>query len=234
MVNIEGQRMHTDSIRVAGNINVSFSYSETNEVRLLMLKASEAFQLKSKNLDHLWLLLGNYDLSRSDEQDFANSWFAHMRYNYRIMKWLKWEVYTQGQYNKLLGIQLRYLNGTGPRFKLLEKNGHAGYTGISYMYEYEETSESPRQFNRQHRISSYFTATLQLKKPLVEFVTTTYFQPRIDVFNDYRIMQQSSFRLTITNKLRFTAGLLYLFDSEPPGGVNGRSLRLDQGIRYEF
>jgi hypothetical protein len=234
MVNIEGQRMHTDSVRLAGNANLSFSYSETNEVRLLMLKASEAVQLKSRNFKHLWLLLSNYELSRSADLDLTNAWFAHGRYNYKVNKWLRWEIYTQGQYNKLLGIQLRYLNGLGPRFKFLQKNAHAAYAGISYMYEYEETNESPRQFNRQHRTSNYLTITLQFKKLPTELVSTAYFQPRIGSLEDYRIMQQSSLRISITNKLRLTAGVLYLFDSEPPAGINGRSLRIEQGVRYEF
>lgn len=233
VVNIEGERMHTDSVRLAGYVNFSLSFSENNDVRLLILRNAAAIQAKSKNYRHLLLLLSNYDLSRSGEEEFSNAWFVHLRYNYTINKWLRWELFTQEQYNRLLGIRERYLAGTGPRFKLFQQR-QSGYAGLSYMYEQEKTTAEPMVTNRQHRLSSYLTFTFDLKKIRTFIVTTTYFQPLIENFDDHRISNQSSLSFSLSNKLKFITSFSFLLDTAPPEGFNGRSLRFDQGLKYEF
>lgn len=234
LVNIENMRMHTDSVRVTGNMGFSFSYQENNAVSLMVLKSSLALQLKSKSLKDIFMCIGNIDLSKSSSQDFSNSAFGHFRYNRKLNKWLRWEAFTQMQYNRLLGVGLRWLNGTGPRFKLWKKENSTSYFGALYMYEYEETTGIIPVTNRNHRMSNYWTVSCAVPKIKGEFISTSYFQPRLDKLDDFRILNQTTFAFHITEKLKLTTSIVYLFDAFPPENVNSKAFSFDQGIRIDF
>ena len=69
---------------------------------------------------------------------FENSLITHIRYNYRFHKRIKWEIFLQGQNNKVTLIDFRGLIGTGPRFKLSTSDNYRFYLGTLVMYEYED------------------------------------------------------------------------------------------------
>lgn len=234
VVNIEGQRMRTDSVRLAGNFSLNLSFTENNAVSLFVTRAQASVQWKSRDLRSIWLLLGNYELSKAEDKDFSNAAFAHLRYNYKFSKWIRWELFSQIQYNRLLGVKSRLLLGTGPRIKFLHDKKKHAYAGLSYMYEYEETLESPAVINSHHRLSSYLTFSLGFPALQSDLVWTTYYQPRPDVFSDFRMMQQTSLTININKHIRFTSAFFLLYDSHPPAGIGRRAIRVDQGIRYEF
>lgn len=48
----------------------------------------------------------------------------------------------QVQFNKLNGLKICYLLGTGPRFKILNKENYLMYVGILYIYEFEKSINS--------------------------------------------------------------------------------------------
>jgi len=234
MVNIESQRMQTDSVRFAGNMNFNLAYQENNSISLFMLKSALATQYKSKSLKDIFMVLGNFDLTKSGSQEFSNSAFGHFRYNRKFSSFFRWEAFAQVQYNKLLSVGIRTLAGTGPRLKLLNKKNGVGYLGTLYMYEYEETTELNPEIHRNHRLSSYITFSISIPKIKGEFVTTSYYQPRLDKFNDFRFSNQSHLAFHLTQKLRWTTGFSFLYDEFPPAGVSKRALSLDQGFRIEF
>lgn len=234
MVNIESQRMQTDSIRLAGNMNFSLSYQENNNVSLFVTKNAAAIQYKTKSLKDIFLFLGNLDISKSESTEFSNSAFAHFRYTRKINKWLRWEAFAQVQYNRLLSVGIRSLTGTGPRFKLFGAENAVGYLGTLYMFEYEETTEINPEVHQDHRLSSYLTMTVGVPRIKGEMVTTTYFQPRFDLLNDFRVSHQTSLAFNITRHFKWITGFSYMYDENPPQGVNRETLSLDQGFRIEF
>ncbi len=235
VVNIENRRMHTDSVRIAGNASLTFTFTDNNNKQLLVTRNALALQTKSKSLRDIYLVLANLDFSRAGRATFSNSAFLHLRYNRKWNKLLRWEAFTQAQYNRVLGIQTRFLAGTGPRIKLLQGAKTAAYWGTLYMYEYEVTTAIPPAFRREHRVSAYLSATIELPKGLPgELITTTYFQPRLDKPADFRISHETSLELNITKKLRATTRLNYFYDAAPPVGIAGRALAVEQGFRLGF
>ena len=72
---------------------------------------------------------------KTKDEDLNNAGFLHFRYNYKLKKnWVRWEAFTQVQFNKANGLRLRFLIGTGPRFKLIQKEKFKTYIGALYMY----------------------------------------------------------------------------------------------------
>lgn len=234
LVNIESRRMQTDSVRFAGNANLTFNFQKTNNVTLNVFKASLNAQLKSKNLKHIFLVLGKYDLSSSNKSTINNAGFSHLRYNYKYTKWLRWEAYTQLQFNELLSLKYRYLAGTGARFKLNHGEIVKTYLGVSAFYEYEHIQDIQRTVNSDVRMSNYFVISIKFPKNTGEFTSTTYYQPLFRQFKDYRLTNESLVQLNISKQLSFITSLYYFFDYNPPAGVKQSTISVKNGLRLTF
>ncbi|MCP4976492.1 MAG: hypothetical protein GY931_10050, partial [Maribacter sp.] len=81
LVNIEAKRMHTDSTRFVLKSDLLFNYTDNNGEYVLAMNSNISTQFKSKDLNKIYFLVLNYNLVRTDEKDFQNSWFFHARYN---------------------------------------------------------------------------------------------------------------------------------------------------------
>ena len=99
------------------------------------------------------------------------------------------------------------------------------------MYEYEKTSEINISQFVFHRMSSYLSMSLKLPNKLGELVSVSYYQPRLDMFNDYRISNQTSLSFNLTSKILFSNTLNLVYDSEPPVDINRLNLNFTNGIK---
>jgi Protein of unknown function, DUF481 len=232
LVNIEARRIHNDSVQQAGEFNFDYSYSDVNNKKLTVFNSALTLQQKSKNLKNYVLLLASAELSKAKGEDLENSSFLHLRYNHKINKILRWEVFTQLQSNLPIGVRLRYLTGTGPRFKLSNNSHFNFYLGSLYMFEYEKTTGG--QKTTGHRNSSYVSFSVDVPAVKAELVSTTYFQPLFADFRDYRILSENRLDFNITKKIKVQTSFRYFFDSRPPEGINNYTVAFEQGFGWRF
>lgn len=231
IVNIERQRIASDTTGWFGQALASFSGSQTTK-SILSLSSSALLEYKSRSTKDLWLIIGEMSLVKSGSEKFSNSGFGHIRYNRKLGGAVRWEVFTQIQYNSLTKIEKRILAGTGPRIKLTQYDEAKFYFGVAYMYEYEELLD-PRIHHRDHRASSYFSFTLA-PNDHVSLISTLYAQPLIRDAGDYRISNESTLVLAITKKLNLNATFKYAYDSRPPEGVPVSTYSFSNGLELEF
>ena len=99
-----------DSRRTAGEA----AESTSNYVSM----DTEAAAPQHQSEKDLWLFIIDYDLVNADGEDFNNSFFGHLRYNHEFGEVVRVEAFTQGQFNSVTKIDVRYLNGIGLRLKL--------------------------------------------------------------------------------------------------------------------
>ncbi len=218
IVNVEKKRTPTDSTWV-GTIELSFAGSKTTKSTLSILSGG-TLQYKPKNKKDFWLFDTKYSLVSGDGEKFSNTGYGYILYNRRIGHGpFKFEAFTTLQYNGLTRINLRANGGAGIRIKLTPESYSLAkfYFGAAFMYEYEELLE-PVDYLRENRISSYFTFTLAPYEG-VTFVSTTYAQPRLNDFNDYRFCNETSLNLDITRKLGLSTTFNYNYDAAPPETV---------------
>ena len=234
LVNIESRRMQTDTLRFAGNVNLTLNYRRTNDITLSVFKSSLNAQFKTKNLKNTFLVLGNYALTQSNTATLANAAFGHLRYNYKYKDWLRWEAYSQLQLNELLSLKYRFLSGAGARFKLTHGEIFKAYIGVSAFYEHEVVEDVLQTESRDVRASNYFSFSIKLPKKRGEFASTTYYQPLINFWADYRITTQSLIQLNITKHLSFITSVNYFFDYNPPVGVKPSTFSINNGLRVRF
>lgn len=186
-----------------------------------------------------WLLFGGYNLSQFTDVDdseavpknFTNKAYGHFRYNYNISPLITWEAFSQIQFDEIQEVDIRVLNGMGPRLRIMESDSATLYWGILYMYEYEETSDLPEviTYNRDHRASTYLSAGYALKSYLV-IDHVSYFQPNLTDFSDYRITSETTINVKVTEKLSFQTFFQIIYDEEPPTTVPNTMFSFTNGF----
>ena len=229
LVNIESQRMQTDSTRFVLKSDWLLNYNDNNGDYVLQATANISTQFKSKDLNKIYFLVANYSLVRTGERDFWNSWFLHGRYNHQISEFFRFEAFVQNQNNTQLTIRRRNLIGTGLRFKLIGKERTRAYLGNSYMYEIERLSSSDRRFYN-HRHNSYLSLNHSFEKINLYLTGTIYFQPLYKDIGNHRILCQIKAELPLTKNLSLSSVYDYFYTRFSSDLENDRSSYINLGL----
>lgn len=234
IVNIERQRIVSDSAGWLGQVGLNFA-GQRNTVSFLLLATTGVVEYKSKNTKDFWLLITELNFLSAEGLKFNNTGFGHLRYNRKVSNSIRWEFFSQAQYNGITKINMRGLLGTGPRFKLTPYERAKFYFGIAGMFEYEESKDFDTHltYHRDFRMSSYLSFTLEPESD-VTFASTIYAQPLVRDFADYRITSESTLSVKVTTKLTFTSSFRYSYDTFPPLGIPKGNFNFANGIEVKF
>ncbi|MBU2930172.1 DUF481 domain-containing protein [Winogradskyella psychrotolerans] len=182
---------------------------------------------------NLYLFINDLKLEQIEDNSFVNKGIQHIRYNRKFTERLKLEMFAQSQYDEISEIKFRRLLGIGPRFKLSKSNNYRFYLGTLLMFEHEEASSQNVEILRDFRGSIYLSCSLY---PLenISIVSTTYYQPLLEQFSDFRIANQTSLGIKVLKNLLFKTVFIYNFDSDPILGIPKTQYELTNGIVYTF
>lgn len=230
IVNVESQRIQSDTTGWLGNFGVSFKLDK-NKVHVLNLNTNA--QIEYKEPRNLYLLLINYDFLKGAAQTLQNNLFFHLRYNYKLSNLLRLEAFTQVQHNSLSGIQSRWLIGAGPRFKISGSKKLSLYAASLVMYEDEHELTKPVILHKDIRNSSYASASWR-PADKAEITSTLFYQPLFRDFSDFRILHELKLKFLFTKNFSFFTTWSILYDSKPATGVPNTIYTLRNGIEYEF
>lgn len=229
IINVESYRIRTDTTGWAGSGDVSVYLAKYDHVIVSFLTN---LQFQYKQGRSLFLFLTDVQTVQAEGDRFVNSGFQHFRYNYKITDRFVWEAFAQGQYNEPLAIDWRILTGTGPRYKIYGTDFFRLYIAALYMYELEKNTgiESPSTFNR---LSSYLSFTLATNEDY-SLTSTTYYQPNIADFDDYRISTALSFKTFFGKHGYMKLNYSLLDDKAPAEGIPESIYNLTGGFGLEF
>jgi hypothetical protein len=228
VVNVESKRMRTDTTGWAGEADVTYDIVKNTDY---IFNVGLTSQLQYKNKKSIVLLLADYRFVKAAGTKYINTGYLHLRYDYKILPKITWEVFSQGQFNQVLDIGLRALIGTGPRLKIYDTDSFRLYFASLYMYEYEENNEKTI-FRRNQRSSSYLTFTIDF--PRFEIIHTTYYQPKYTDLKDYRIASQTKLKFKIFKHLDFITTFSYRFESEPFPDIPRDTYSISNGLTLKF
>lgn len=229
IVNIESARMQSDTTGWMGTLGAAVSLTK-NTQQVFAAEANAHLQYKSNR--SLYLILGNYGFLKATNQKLIDNAFLHFRYNYKINKTIRWEAFTQIQNNIVTRIKSRFLIGTGPRFKIISTKKFRFYAATLAMYEVEK-EVGLRELHKDVRSSSYASFSVY-PNDRIEIISTTFYQPRFDKFNDYRILNQSAVKVKASKRLTLGFCWNYLFDNFPATGIPKENYSLNTGLEFEF
>jgi Protein of unknown function, DUF481 len=230
IVNIENKRIYEDTSGWSGSLDGNFSVTQNGD---MLFAAGIRPKVQYKTRKNYFLLISDVIYAASAKSMFANQGMSHFRYARRIKNssW-KWESYTQIQYNQLLNQRVRYLVGTGLRWKFVDTNNVRFFVGSSTLYEYEELTEDGI-INQDFRWSNYLSWFIHTKSGF-SFTGITYYQPRWDKFKDYRFAGQYSLSQSINKRLDIRFELNIFYDAEPPTNVRSTVFSSTAGFRVRL
>lgn len=242
IVNIESLRMNAKDKKVSGIVDLDFAVRKNKAGQTVVIGTDVGAQWNMGAKNHL-ILLSGYHLTQFNDTDdptapsrnFNNQAFAHLRYNLDLSNTIALEAYSQAQWDEVQEIDIRSLNGLGVRFELLQNDTASFFFGLSYMLEYEETSERPEAIttNEHQRLSTYVSGQLGLN-PFLNFNYVLYFQPRPGELEDFRVSSNVGLSIRLTSKVNFNTSASLVYDSRPPITVPKTQYFLSNGIRMVF
>lgn len=229
IVNTE-RRLAPDSTRsFQGKTDFSFNITQSTQ-RITSVKNN--LHLQRNFRENTYMLFSNLNFMSVDTQRYLNNGFFHFRYNYDFRyKWLTGEAFTQIQFNKIQQILRRFLWGGGFRYKIFNTEALRLSAGNSVMYEFEVYID--RAFNDLIRFNHYISAEWYFNKVLT-LKHTTYFQPRADYFESFRINTETSAETNITKHLKLHIVFNLFYDTHPHPGVQSTFYTFTNGLTYIF
>lgn len=232
VVNIETLRKPSDSAKWTGSVSLDVSLiKNTNNIFRVANKAHIQYNDKI----NLWLFVNDINLQKIEGSSLVNRGTQHLRYNRKISDKIKWEAFAQGQYDAISEIDYRGLVGTGPRFKLSKSDNYRFYLGTLVMYEYEKASKGIQsRIQNDIRGSAYLSFSLY---PTENFsvISTSYYQPKINAFSDYRFSSNTSILFKIYEDLAFKTSFNFFHDEVPvSSSVTKTQFELTNGLLYSF
>lgn len=234
IVNIEDMRITgtSDSIRWYGSTQAAFTLTKVQE-QTTVFQADSRLQYKYHR--NVVLLLLNANFLRAGTQNFVNTAFMHLRYNYKINPVLSWELYGQQQSNQLQLMKSRTLLGTGlrRRFFLNKSKTSRMYLGMAYLFEKNIFTESYGKRD-WHRMSNYLSISLRAPKSSVILRGTTYWQPAIGYIKNVRYSTEWTLELPITEHLRFTTNITYSVDRGLPQAAPLKAYNWVNGLVWQW
>ncbi len=236
IVNIEDRRTNfTDSIGWYERADLNFSWTKNTKS---IVNMGGSFQVEFQYKKRILLSITKFNYIDIDKSSFVNQGFQHLRYNRLLNNWLAYEAFGQVQYNEKILLKLRALAGTGFKFSVLNQPTKKVKLGLAYMFEYNEDNnlinpDVDIDVHRDQRASTYLTFYFLLNKS-VKIASTTYFQPLLANFNDYRLSTESKLIFDVTKKLKFTNTFSLLYDTRVPEGAPSTVQRFKSGLRYVF
>ncbi|MDI9312085.1 MAG: DUF481 domain-containing protein [Limnohabitans sp.] len=231
LVNAESKRIQNDSIRFTSIFECNFNTSKTNNIKISAFNFNFTEQLKSKNYLNYYLFFGNYERNEINSDIVTNASMFHFRYNRKINRTIRFELFTQVQNNRLLNIQLRNLYGVGTRIKFYKHKLLSAYLGNSYMFEYQKLYQEGENTFQFHRLNNYLSFHLKNKSHTIEVNSITYYQPSIEDFKNYRFTHESSLNFKITKNLFYNTSISLGFDNMPALGINKNNYSFKNGLK---
>lgn len=232
IVNIENSRMQSDTVGWMGGAGAAVALTQ-NTAKIFATDFEAHLQYKTSHDKGLWLILGDYNLLKIDGDKVISNGFLHLRYNYKINEWLRWEIFGQYQNNGITQIDSRILAGTGPRFKLVKNNILRLYAASLVMFEREKELTNPIVTHNDLRSSSYVSITYT-PTTNVELISTTFFQPLFRKLSDYRILNQITLKVKATQHFSLSLKWNYLHDRFPAGTAPRTVYNFATGIDYDL
>ena len=230
ILNVESLRKVTDTSGFSGSTSLYFSLKRNKNN---FFSISNDIHLQYKMKKNLVLFKNQINFQKIEGNDFTNKGISHLRYNYKLRPRIALEAFVQGQYNKVSKIDFRGLIGAGPRFKLsTASEKYKIYLGTLVMYEQEELSDGS-QIERNFRGSSYLSFSLY-PTDRITLISTTYYQPKLNEFSDYRVSSQSSLLIKLYKTLDFKTSYTFTYNAHPAIEIPNSQYHLTSGLSYSF
>lgn len=160
---------------------------------------------------HHLFLIGSTLYGEGKGKAFQDESYGHLRWSLMNPHGVGGELFTQVQEARFKMLSLRHLVGGGARMTFLKG---AFATGVGCMSDYELLSSGSDEVVARWNTYLRLVSGGDLKISLV-----AYFQPRITLIEDYRVLSQASIEFKVSNAFSVSHDFIHTYDTVPPQGV---------------
>ncbi|MFP4545102.1 MAG: DUF481 domain-containing protein [Candidatus Kapaibacterium sp.] len=183
-------------------------------------------------------LTGNLSYKQGEENTLVSKGFLHLRGIYRFHDILYSEAFFQEEFNEFILLINRELAGAGLRINAISVADTGNpmldvFTGTGIMYESEHLNLNPNTVTDIIRSTNYLSVDWKSGE-LLSLQSVTYYQFAFEDLNNYRILNESSFNISLSENFIFNVKFEYRFDNQPPSGLEKYDLSLYNGITVKF
>jgi putative salt-induced outer membrane protein YdiY len=235
IVNIESMRTGEPPSGYSGAVNLSVDGESGNTDKL---GANVGARLQWHGGAVTNFAIFRYAYAETSGIQDTNKLLFHARHIRRITARTAYEGFVQAERNKFARLSFRGLIGGGARLTLSKKPDvkslHLGIGGF-YSRETLENKAGATDNGSQNiwRLNSYINYLHHLNDQ-VSILSTTYYQPTVEDFGDYRLLEEASLSVKMTDTLSLNLSLDLTHDSKPPQGVKKTDTTYSSGIEYNF
>jgi len=229
-INPESVRSRKDSTGFSGTIGLDVSFVKNTSS---IFSLGNSIYIQYTNKKHLVFFINSLNIKKVNDESIIDKGTQHLRYNYKLSSKIALEAFVQNHYNKISKIDKRRLTGGGARFTIFDKDRFETYLGTLLMYEYEKIIEDQIIYNEDIRFSGYASFRwFPIKNTTI--TSTTFYQPKLSEFSDYRIFSSNSISFKVIKGL--SIGITYIanYDTHPATDIPKYQYRLMNGLAYTF
>lgn len=234
IVNIETLRAQKITDGLEGSFNISTNKNEGNTETAQMRVGVQANYLKN---EHESILQGEYNFGTSRNETNVNNEFIHFRHGINTRHLWGYEGFLQHSRDEFTRMSFRGLAGGGLRLRLRDTNEQKLYIGAGGFYSHEELTQVNETTDK--RIEQFFRGNFYLSIYLpfwsqFSFTSTTYFQPKADELDDYRLLEQAELEAKVNH--RFSVSFYYTLshDNKPPQQVGPSDASYGTSAQVKF
>jgi len=229
IVNIESARKDPVEDGWSGKLAVGFEGKKGNTDKdELELGAN----LACKFGDYTLLSIVNFKRSEVSDTRNTDKWMLHERFVNTLSKQSAFELFIQSEQDMSKRLNVRNLAGAGYRKLFADVIGTKNNLGIGGFYsveEYDSIADNNGETIKKEETETAFRVNFywNLSVPLTEQTTlkhTIYVQPTIEDAEDFRIKDELSLNVSITESVGLKVALAADYDSKPA----------DDGLDEEF
>ena len=234
IVNIENMRDKQSNKGLNGAVNASISGASGNTDKTV---ASLGGRLVWQQKKASTLLITRISYGENSGIRDTNKSFLHLRHIVEKNDQYAQESFTQIEQNEFSRLDFRGLIGAGLRKNL--KQSDSGYLAAGLGAFYSSETLSPRSgltddgTEKLSRLNSYLAFNYQLS-PQTSISSTTYYQPAFKEVKDFRLLEQASLKVKLSDVLHLKITLDIAHDNQPPQAVEKTDTSYRTGIEYNF
>ena len=224
--------------------NDTLGFSLQSEIEATVQKGNVDFQevsvetISQYKLDNSkYLLIVSGDFGWEDGESFSNAVLFHVRNIREISRSLKLELFGQIDYDAEHLLIWRALAGIGTRVQLFSEKSSESWMGNSLFFEREEYDLMPSAKHPSQTNGIRFNTYLTLGKKLKDFFTwhgVIYYQPKIDKWNDFKLIAETGLVIEIEDKISLSIGFNYRFDNAPADGIEKNDYKTEMGLLFSL
>jgi len=235
IVDIESMRVGDPPQGYSGSLNVSLD-GESGYTDKISTSSGARLEWHAGKITNFAIF--RYDYEETSDVADTNYLLLHLRHIRAVTKTTAYEGFIQMERNEFARLSFRGLIGGGVRLALGEKTAvKSSHLGLGGFYTRENLTSVPGTtdsgIRKYWRLSTYLNYVRQLNEQ-VKVLSTTYYQPAVDDFSDYRLLEEASLGVKMTDTLDLKLSLDVTHQSEPPQTVEKTDIVYSTGIEYTF